>query len=129
MTAARYPTAYGYALATAAESGYPTDRQLDEWLLSPQKHRKQLWASLTLLCAAGDARLKNTALQCARVSDDWCSLKGDAFRILAGMKGDKAVEQFLLSILSTYPNYREIGQKGAIFRRKSHIAFGNSFGI
>lgn len=123
MTAARYPTAYGYALATAAESGYPTDRQLDEWLLSPQKHRKQLWASLTLLCAAGDARLKNTALQCARVSDDWCSLKGDAFRILAGMKGDKAVEQFFIEYFVHLPQLPRDRPKGSDIPEKIAHSF------
>lgn len=93
---ARYPTAKEYALVTAAEIGYPTDEELAEWTRLHRKKRRELRAALVLLRSAGDPRLKAVALQCAAVPDLWCSLKEEAFRILAAMKGDPDVEQFFV---------------------------------
>ena len=44
----------------------------------------------------GDSRLKGTALRCAAVWDHRCSLKGEAFQVLAGLKGDPDVEAFFI---------------------------------
>ena len=96
---------------------------LDEWLLSPQKHRKQLRAALILFCAADDARLKNTALQCARVSDDWCSLKEEAFQILADTKGDEAVEQFFVEYFVHLPEPPQYRPKGSDILEKIAHSF------
>lgn len=92
----RYPTAEGYALVAAAEIGYPTDRELGTWLEDTCLYRPQLRAALVLLRGRGDPRLKETALRCAAVGDRHCSLKAEAFQVLAELKGDPDVEQFFI---------------------------------
>lgn len=92
----RYPTAEEYALVSAAEIGYPTDEELDTWLAAPGRYRRQLRAALVLLRGRGDPRLKRTALGCAAVGDERCSLKIEAFQALAEMKGDAEVEAFFI---------------------------------
>lgn len=92
----RYPTAEGYALVSAAEIGYPTDEELDTWLSAPDHYRPQLRAALVLLRSRGDPRLKETALRCAPVGDERCSLKIEAFLALAEMKGDVEAEAFFV---------------------------------
>lgn len=92
----RYPTAEGYALVSAAEIGYPTDGELEAWLTDPWRCRPQLRAALVILRSRGDSRLKGTALRCAAVWDHRCSLKGEAFQVLAGLKGDPDVEAFFI---------------------------------
>ena len=49
-----------------------------------------------LLRSRGDPRLKRTALACASVGDERCSLKIEAFQVLAEMKGDAEVEAFFI---------------------------------
>lgn len=93
---ARYPTAKEYAMVTAAEIGYPTDEDLRRWLAEPGRYRRELRAALVLLRGGGDPRLKETALRCAGIPDRWCSLKEEAFRILAAMRGDADAEQFFI---------------------------------
>lgn len=93
---ARYPTAKEYALVTAAEIGYPTDEDLRRWLAEPGRYRRELRSALVLLRGGGDPRLKETALRCAALPDRWCSLKEEAFRVLAAMRGDPNVEQFFI---------------------------------
>ena len=44
----------------------------------------------------GDSRLKGTALRCAAVGDKYCSLKVEAFQVLADLKGDSDVEAFFI---------------------------------
>lgn len=92
----RYPTAGGYALVSAAEIGYPTDKELETWLAEPGLYRPQLRAALVLLRGRGDSRLKKTALQCAAVGDRHCSLTAEAFQVLAELKGDPEVEHFFI---------------------------------
>lgn len=92
----RYPTATEYALVTAAEIGYPTDENLKHWLKRFREYRPQLRAALVLLRTAGDPRLKETALRCAAVPDRWCSLKEEAIRVLAAMRGDPDAEAFFI---------------------------------
>jgi len=91
-----YPTAEGYALVSAAEIGYPTDRELETWLADPGLYRPQLRGALVVLRSRGDLRLKDTALQCAAVGDARCSLKVEAFQVLAELKGDPDVEAFFI---------------------------------
>lgn len=93
---AKYPTAQGYALVTAAEIGYPTNEDLETWLANPYLYRPQLRAALVLLRNREDSRLKSTALRCAAVEDKYCSLKKEAFQMLAEMKGDPDVEAFFI---------------------------------
>lgn len=93
---AGYPTAQEYALVTAAETGYPTDGELARWLAEPQQYRPQLRAALVLLRASGGPRLKEAALRCAAIPDNRCSLKQEAFRVLAGMHKDPDVEDFFV---------------------------------
>ena len=92
----RYPTAEGYALVSAAEIGYPTDRELETWLTDPGLYRPQLRGALVVLRSRGDSRLKDTALRCAAVGDAHCSLKAEAFQVLAELKGDPDVEAFFI---------------------------------
>lgn len=92
----RYPTAEGYALALAANISYPTDKELESWLASPNRCRPQLRAALVVLQSRQDPRLKETALQCAAVGDQYCSLKAEAFQVLAGLKGDPDAEAFFI---------------------------------
>ena len=92
----RYPTVEEYALVSAAEIGYPTDDELDTWLAAPGLHRPQLRAALVLLRGRGDPRLKRTALGCAAVGNERCSLKIEAFQALAEMKGDAEAEAFFI---------------------------------
>ena len=92
----RYPTAEGYALVPAAEIGYPTDRELETWLTDPGLYRPQLRGALVVLRSRGDSRLKDTALRCAAVGDAYCSLKAEAFQVLAELKGDPDVEAFFI---------------------------------
>ena len=92
----RYPTAEGYALVLAAEIGYPTDRELETWLTDPGLYRPQLRGALVVLRSRGDSRLKDTALRCAAVGDAHCSLKAEAFQVLADLKGDPDVEAFFI---------------------------------
>ena len=92
----RYPTAGGYALVSAAEISYPTDRELETWLADPGLYRPQLRGALVVLRSRGDSRLKDTALRCAAVGDAHCSLKAEAFRVLAELKGDLNVEAFFI---------------------------------
>ena len=92
----RYPTAEGYALVSAAEIGYPTDRELETWLTDPGLYRPQLRGALVVLRSRGDSRLKDTALRCAAVGDAYCSLKAEAFQVLAELKGDPDVEAFFI---------------------------------
>ena len=97
MTAGkRYPTAKGYALVSAAKIGYPTDKELETWLADPGLYRPQLRGALVVLRSRRDSRLKNTALQCAAVEDQRCSLKVEAFQVLAELKGDPDVEAFFI---------------------------------
>ena len=49
-----------------------------------------------VLRSRGDPRLKDTALRCAAVEDIHCSLKEEAFEILAEMKGDADAEDFFI---------------------------------
>ena len=49
-----------------------------------------------LLRCGGDPRLKETALRCAAVSEKGCSLKEEAFRTLAVMRGDADAERFFI---------------------------------
>lgn len=93
----RYPTAGGYALVSAAEISYPTDRELETWLAAPGLYRPQLRGALVVLRSRGDSRLKDTALRCAAVGDAHCSLKAEAFRVLAELKGDPDVENFFIN--------------------------------
>ncbi len=81
---------------TAAEIGYPTDRELETWLTNPGLHRPQLRGALVVLRSRGDSRLKDTALRCAAVGDQHCSLKAEAFQVLAELKGDPDVEAFFI---------------------------------
>ena len=92
----RYPTAEGYALVSAAEISYPTDRELETWLADPGLYRPQLRGALVVLRSRGDSRLKDTALRCAAVGDAYCSLKAEAFQVLAELKGDPDVETFFI---------------------------------
>ena len=92
----RYPTAEGYALVSAAEISYPTDKELETWLVDPGLYRPQLRGALVVLRSWGDARLKNTALRCAAAGDAHCSLKVEAFQVLAELKGDPDVEAFFI---------------------------------
>ena len=91
-----YPTAEGCALVSAAEIGYPTDEELETWLATPNNYRPQLRAALVLLRNRGDFRLKETALRCAAVESPYCSLKIEAFQVLAELKGDPDVEAFFI---------------------------------
>lgn len=92
----RYPTAEGYALVSAAEISYPTDKELETWLADPGLYRPELRGALVLLRDRGDSRLKETALRCAAVGDKYCSLKAEAFQVLAELKGDPDVEAFFI---------------------------------
>jgi len=92
----RYPTAEEYALVSAAEISYPTDQELETWLADPGLYRPQLRGALVVLRSRGDARLKNTALRCAAIGDAHCSLKVEAFQVLAELKGDLDVEDFFI---------------------------------
>lgn len=92
----RYPTAREYALVTAAEIGYPTDGELERWLDLFREYGPQLRAALVLLRTAGDPRLKEAALRCAAIPDRWSSLKEEAFRILAALRGDPDAERFFI---------------------------------
>lgn len=92
----RYPTAAGYALVSAAEISYPTDKELETWLADPGLYRPQLRGALVVLRSRGDPRLKSTALRCAAVGDQRCSLKKEAFQVLAELKGDPNVEAFFI---------------------------------
>ena len=92
----RYPTAKGYALVSAAEISYPTDKELETWLADPGLYRPQLRGALVVLRDRGDSRLKATALRCAAVGDHYCSLKAEAFQVLAELKGDPDVEAFFI---------------------------------
>ena len=92
----RYPTAAGYALVSAAEISYPTDKELETWLADPGLYRPQLRGALVVLRSRGDPRLKNTALRCAAIGDAHCSLKVEAFQVLAELKGDPDVEAFFI---------------------------------
>ena len=92
----RYPTAEGYALVSAAEISYPTDKELEIWLADPGLYRPQLRGALVVLWSREDPRLKNTALRCAAVGDQHCSLKVEAFQVLADLKGDSDVEAFFI---------------------------------
>lgn len=92
----RYPTAEGYALVPAAEISYPTDKELEIWLADPGLYRPQLRGALVVLRSREDPRLKNTALRCAAVGDQHCSLKVEAFQVLAELKGDPDVEAFFI---------------------------------
>lgn len=94
---AQYPTSKEYALVTAAEISYPTDDELAQWTCLYREYRKELRAALVLLRAAGDSRLKAVALQCGAIPDLWCSLKEEAFQVLATMKGDPDAEQFFVN--------------------------------
>ena len=95
-TGKRYPTAEEYALVSAAEISYPTDKDLEAWLAAPEKCRPQLRAALVLLRSREDPRLKKVALRCAAVGCERCSLKEEAFRALAEMKGDPDAEAFFI---------------------------------
>ncbi len=92
----RYPTAEGYALVSAAELSYPTDRELETWLTDPGLYRPQLRGALVVLRSREDPRSKNTALRCAAIGDAHCSLKVEAFQVLAELKGDPDVEAFFI---------------------------------
>ena len=92
----RYPTAEGYALVSAAEISYPTDRELETWLADPGLYRPQLRGALVVLRSREDPRSKNTALRCAAIGDAHCSLKVEAFQVLAELKGDPDVEAFFI---------------------------------
>ena len=92
----RCPTAEGYALVSAAEIRYPTDRELKIWLTDPGLYRRQLRGVLVVLRSLGDSRLKDTALRCAAIRDRYCSLKAEAFQMLAELKGDPDVETFFI---------------------------------
>ena len=92
----RYPTAEGYALVSAAEIGYPTDRELETWLTDPGLYRPRLRGALVVLRSREDPRSKNTALRCAAIGDAHCSLKVEAFQVLAELKGDPDVEAFFI---------------------------------
>ena len=92
----RYPTAEGYALVSAAEISYPTDRELETWLADPGLYRPQLRGALVVLRSREDPRLKAAALRCAAVGDHYCSLKAEAFQVLAELKGDSDVEAFFI---------------------------------
>ena len=92
----RYPTAEGYALVSAAEISYPTDRELETWLTDPGLYRPQLRGALVVLRSREDPRSKNTALRCAAIGDAHCSLKVEAFQVLAELKGDPDVEAFFI---------------------------------
>ena len=58
----RYPTAGGYALVSAAEISYPTDRELETWLAAPGLYRPQLRGALVVLRSRGDPLLKRIAV-------------------------------------------------------------------
>ena len=92
----RYPTAEGYALVSAAEISYPTDRELETWLTDPGLYRPQLRGALVVLRSREDSRSRNTALRCAAIGDAHCSLKVEAFQVLAELKGDPDVEAFFI---------------------------------
>lgn len=109
---AKYPTAREYALVTAAEIGYPTDEELDQWLAEPHQYRPQLRAALVLLRSSGSSRLKDLALRCAGLPYQWSSLVEEAFRVLADMHGDPDVESFFVKYfidLETLPQDRPPG--------------------
>lgn len=92
----RYPTAEGYALVSAAGISYPTDKELETWQADPGLYRPQLRGTLVVLRSQRDPRLKNTALRCAAVGDQYCSLKMEALQVLAELKGDPDVEAFFI---------------------------------
>ena len=92
----RYPTAEGYALVSAAGISYPTDKELETWLADLGLYRPQLRGALVVLRSREDPRLKNTALRCAATGDAHCSLKVEAFQVLAELKGDPNVEAFFI---------------------------------
>ena len=71
-----------------AEISYPTDQELETWLADPGLYRPQLRGALVVLRSRGDAHLKDTALRCAAIGDAHCSLKVEAFQVLAELKGD-----------------------------------------
>jgi len=61
-----------------------------------QLRRPQLRAALVLLRSRSDSRLKHTALRCAAIEGRDCSLKEEAFQVLAGLKGDPDAEAFFI---------------------------------
>ena len=81
---------------SAAGISYPTDKELETWLADPGLYRPQLRGALVVLRSRGDPRLKNTALRCAAVGDARCSLKVEAFQVLAELKRDPDVEAFFI---------------------------------
>ena len=58
--------------------------------------RSQLRGALVVLRSREDPRSKNTALRCAAIGDAHCSLKVEAFQVLAELKGDPDVEAFFI---------------------------------
>lgn len=92
----RFPTAEGYALMSAAGVSKPTDKELEIWLSDPENFHPQLRGALVYLRSRNDPRLKSTALRCAAVRDYKCSLKKEAFRVLAELKCDPEVEAFFI---------------------------------
>ena len=59
-------------------------------------YRPQLRGALVVLRSREDPRLKAAALRCAAVGDHYCSLKAEAFQVLAELKGDSDVEAFFI---------------------------------
>lgn len=107
-----FPAARESALVAAAETGYPTDGELERWLADPAIYRPQLRAALILLHSQGDPRLLSLALRCAGLQDGWSSLREESFRILAARKGDKTAEEFFIDYfiqLETLPQDRPKG--------------------
>lgn len=94
--ARRYLTAQEAAVVSAAGIGFPSDRELEAWLADPSLHRRQLRAALALLRSAGDPRLKPAALRCGAIPARDCSLREEAFRMLAAMRGDPEAEEFFI---------------------------------
>ena len=58
------------------------------WPADPGLYRPQLRERWRFLRSLGDVRLKKTALRCAAAGDWHCSLKAEAFRVPAELKGD-----------------------------------------
>ena len=104
---ASYPKVQQYAIMRSAGIvSRVTDRQIKEALACPdQEGRRRLRGILTCLQCSGDARLKDTALACARMeSPDYprmgLGLKKHAFEFLCQIRDDEEIERFFIDCLA-----------------------------
>ena len=102
-----YPTWYEFGLTTIANIGDVSDEDLSLWLKAPFNYSPQLRAALVYLKYRHDPRAKDVALKCANSSDRWSKLREDAFRYLATLKGDPAVEQYFVNYFVDIDIYYE----------------------